>query len=100
MNRSRIIRYVRYLSHWCEREDIHGQYNSLYDLVLREQLLKFCDKDLQVWVHEHRPKNVKEVIDLVEAYQIAHKRSTSGGNRRNGTDRNFHINFSVNQGQV
>lgn len=94
------VRTEKYLSHWCEREDIHGQYNSLYDLVLREQLLKFCDKDLQVWVHEHRPKNVKEVIDLVEAYQTAHKRLTFGGNRKNGTDRNSQGNFNVNQGQV
>uniref|UniRef100_A0A8W8LH45 CCHC-type domain-containing protein n=1 Tax=Magallana gigas TaxID=29159 RepID=A0A8W8LH45_MAGGI len=93
------VRTEKYLSHWCEREDIHGQYNSLYDLVLREQLLKFCDKDLQVWVHEHRPKNVKEVIDLVEAYQTAHKRLTFGGNRKNGTDRNSQGNFNVNQGQ-
>lgn len=73
------VRTEKYLSHWCKREYIHGQYNSMYDLVLREQLLKFCDKDLQVWVHEHRPKNVKEVIDLVEAYQTAYKRSTFGG---------------------
>uniref|UniRef100_A0A8W8HLS0 CCHC-type domain-containing protein n=1 Tax=Magallana gigas TaxID=29159 RepID=A0A8W8HLS0_MAGGI len=93
------VRTEKYLSHWCEREDIHGQYNSLYDVVLREQLLKFCDKDLQVWVHEHRPKNVKEVIDLVEAYQTAHKRLTFGGNRKNGTDRNSQGNFNVNQGQ-
>ncbi|XP_052713999.1 uncharacterized protein LOC128187632 [Crassostrea angulata] len=56
-------------------------------------------KDYQVWVHEHRPKNVKEVIDLVEAYQTAHKRLTFGGNRKNGTDRNSQGNFNVNQGQ-
>lgn len=51
MNRSRIIRYVqKSIYRTGVKKKIHGQYNSLYDLVLREQLLKFCDKDLQVWV--------------------------------------------------
>ena len=91
------VRTEKYLAHWCEREEIHGQFNQLYDLILREQLLKFCDKELQVWVHEHRPKNVKEVIDLVEAYQVAHKRVMSGDTRRSGTDRNSQGNFKGNQ---
>ena len=87
----------KYLAHWCERGEIHGQFNQLYDLILREQLLKFCDKELQVWVHEHRPKNVKEVIDLVEAHQVAHKRVMSGDTRRSGTDINSQGNFKGNQ---
>ena len=75
------VRLERYLSHWCEREEVGGDYGRLYDLVLREQLLRYCSKELQVWVHEHKPKTVAEVVQLVEAYQIAHKnvRLSMGG---------------------
>ena len=74
------VRTERYLSHWCERQNIRHDYGKLNDMVLREQLLTFCPKELQIWVHEHKPDNVTEVVELVEAYQVAHKtvKSTAG----------------------
>jgi hypothetical protein len=56
--------------------------------MLREQLLRYCEKDLQAWVQEHKPKNAKEVIGLVEAYQVAHKKATTAESRKAVNDRN------------
>ncbi|CAC5425856.1 unnamed protein product [Mytilus coruscus] len=46
---------------------------KLLDLMLREQLLQTCSKDLKLWVNEHKPKYAHEVVDLAESYQVAHK---------------------------
>ena len=34
-----------------------------------------ADHDLQMWLREHQPKSVTELINLAEAYQLAHKES-------------------------
>ncbi|CAC5405556.1 unnamed protein product [Mytilus coruscus] len=67
------VKLERYLTHWCERESVGNSYERLLDLMLREQLLQTCSKDLRLWVNEHKPKSAHEVIDLAESYQVAHK---------------------------
>ena len=39
-----VDRAERYLNHWCERED----FDNLFHLALREQVVKSCSKDLQL----------------------------------------------------
>lgn len=67
------VKLERYLFHWCERETIGKSYDKLLDLMLREQLLQSCSKDLRLWINEHKPKTAQEVVDLAESYQVAHK---------------------------
>ena len=43
--------------------------------MLREQLIFSCDHELQIWLREHQPKAVEELVNLAEAYQTAHKDS-------------------------
>ncbi|KAL5019662.1 hypothetical protein ScPMuIL_002554, partial [Solemya velum] len=43
------VRLETYLKHWCEREDIGSDFGKLYDLLLREQVIQQCSKDLQLW---------------------------------------------------
>lgn len=54
--------------------------------MLREQLLKYPEKNLQERVHEHKTKNAKEVIDLVESYQVAHKVAIVADGRKGVND--------------
>lgn len=61
-----VDRVERCLNHWCEREEIGSDYDNLFDLVLREQVLKRCPKDLQFWLLEHSQKSIKKVITLQE----------------------------------
>ena len=67
------VKLERYLAHWCEREKIGNSFDKLLDLMLREQLLQTCSKDLRLWVNEHKPESAQEVVELAESYQVAHK---------------------------
>ena len=49
--------------------------DRLIDLILREQLVFSSDQDLQIWLREHQPKTVSELVNLAEVYQLAHKES-------------------------
>ncbi|MCG8044622.1 MAG: RNase H-like domain-containing protein [Candidatus Thiodiazotropha endolucinida] len=69
------VRLKSYFEHWKETEGIVNDYDQLVDLILREQLVFSSDQDLQIWLREHQPKTVAELVNLAEAYQLAHKES-------------------------
>ena len=58
------VRVEGFFRHWCEREDISVNFEKLFDLMMREKLLSGCDKDLKLWVQEHRPRNVNTLVEL------------------------------------
>ena len=74
------VRLEGFLKHWCEREKIAGSFEKLYDLLVREQLTLSSDKDLRLWIQEHKPDSVKSLVELAEAYQTAHKDVSVKGN--------------------
>jgi hypothetical protein len=58
------VRVEGFFRHWCEREDIGVNFEKLFDLMMREKLLSGCDKDLKLWVQEHRHRNVNTLVEL------------------------------------
>ena len=64
-----------YFDHWIDSETVNQNYENLVDLVVREQLMFSSSHDLQIWLREHQPKTVVEVVNIAEAYQLAHKDS-------------------------
>lgn len=53
--------------------------NDLVELMLVEQLITNMTPELQVWIREHQPKDMKELTDLAEAYRLA--RQGTGGKK-------------------
>ena len=45
-------------------ETVLGVAFSCILLMMREGLLSGCDKDLKLWVQEHRPRNVNTLVEL------------------------------------
>lgn len=82
-----VVRAERFFHHWCDREDIGSDFELLFDLILREQVIGSCSNDLQLWVREHTPKSIKDVITLSESFQVAHKGSNAGGGRGNAGEK-------------
>lgn len=78
-----VVRAERFFHHWCDRENIGSDYELLFDLILREQVIGSCSNDLQLWVREHTLKSIKDVITLSESFQVTHKGSNAGGGRGN-----------------
>lgn len=71
------VRLEGFLRHWCERESIGHDFRQLYDMIMREQLVMSSGSDLKIWLQEHKPKNIDELVSLAEAYQMAHKNMSS-----------------------
>lgn len=40
-----VVRAERFFHHWCDREDIGSDYELLFDLILREQVIGSCSND-------------------------------------------------------
>lgn len=66
------VRVESLLKHWCNREKA-DDFESLLDLILREQLINSCSPDLKVWIKERAPVNTKALVEIAEVYQTAHK---------------------------
>ena len=62
-----------YFKHWVEAEKVDSNYKQLYDLFLREQLIFTASQDLQIWLRERNPHTFKELTDMADTYQLAHK---------------------------
>ena len=69
------VRLRSYFDHWKETEAIDDDFDKLVDLIMREQLMFTSDHDLQMWLREHQPNSVADLVTLAEAYQLAHKES-------------------------
>ncbi|XP_065921959.1 uncharacterized protein [Magallana gigas] len=82
-----VVLAERFFHHWCDREDIGSDYELLFDLILREQVIGSGLNALQLWVREHTPKSIKDVITLSESFQVAHKGSNAGGGRGNAGEK-------------
>ena len=44
---------------------------------MREQLAMSSGSDLKTWLQENKPKDIKELVSLAEAYQMAHRNVSS-----------------------
>lgn len=87
------VRMRTYFDHWKENEAIGENFDKLVDLILREQLTFSSDHDLQIWLREHQPKKVSDLVNLAEAYQLAHKESDNKKYQK----KSFQFQFKTNK---
>lgn len=57
--------------------------------MMRERLLSGCDKDLKLWVQEHRPRNVNTLVELAESFQGARKHVQVGSSIKSQSGNSF-----------
>ena len=65
-------RLSEYFHRWVEMSRIHKTYECLVDLLLREQFLNCCSKDLKVYLREHKCSSIDHLAELAERYTEAH----------------------------
>ena len=68
------IRLGSYLNRWIELGNGAKSYDGLSDLILREQILAACDKDLALYLKERKPNSCLEMTQLADRYMEAHRR--------------------------
>ena len=67
-----IVRLRNYFRRWVELSHTEKTYEALEDLLVREQFLNSCSKNLAVFLKERSPKSTEEMAQLAEMYREAH----------------------------
>src|SRR5664279_1557851 len=74
-----IVRLSNYLKRWVELAGIDQSYEGLRDLIVREQFLIVCSKDLEIFLREGSVRELSEISKRAEHYIDAHKTRGLGG---------------------
>ena len=77
-----VARLGSYFDNWIKMADIGKTYEDLRDLLLREQFLVSCCKELAVFLRERKCTNLEVFLDHAERFNDAHGyfASSSGQN--------------------
>ncbi|XP_062610662.1 uncharacterized protein LOC134272448 [Saccostrea cucullata] len=65
------VRLGSYLDRWIEFGKVNNTYNGLYDLVLRDQFISICNRDLALFLKERILKNIEEMCMLEDQIKEA-----------------------------
>uniref|UniRef100_K1PG72 Uncharacterized protein n=1 Tax=Magallana gigas TaxID=29159 RepID=K1PG72_MAGGI len=60
-----------YLQRWLKMAHIAETYEALFDLVLRDQFLNVCNRDLILFLKERMPKSIQDMAQLADQYREA-----------------------------
>jgi len=67
-----LTRIDNYLEHWIELAKVTKSYEGLKTLIVQEQDLSTCPKEMAVHLKERKPKTLTELGDAAENYVEAH----------------------------
>lgn len=65
-------RMCHYFYQWVTLAKTEKTYESVCDLMLRENVIRKCKVDVRLFLKERIPKSLKETIKLTEQYVAAH----------------------------
>ncbi|XP_062609199.1 uncharacterized protein LOC134270945 [Saccostrea cucullata] len=68
-----VVRLGSYLDRWIELGRVNKTFDGLYDLILRDQFLFMCNKELTLFLKERIPKNIREMCDLADQFREARR---------------------------
>ena len=69
-----VIRLKNYLAKWLELSgSSHGNFDTLVDLIVKEQFINACSEDLAMYLLERGPKDLVELTAWAQMYLMAHK---------------------------
>jgi hypothetical protein len=81
---------VNYFGRWIEFAQIDKTYEGLLDLLVRDQLIQSCGRELTLFLKERKPKSIEEMADLADTFCDAR-----GGNTLQVTQRSERSERSV-----
>ena len=76
-----MTRLESYLKKWMQLASVKEEYEELRCLLVKEQFIDACHKDLAVFLREKKPKLLQEVVEAAERFQEAHGGHISGTRR-------------------
>ena len=67
-----IVRLDRYLLRWLELSDTKRTFDGLKDLIVKEQFIDSCPKDLAIHLRERAPETLAKIAKIADQYLEAH----------------------------
>ena len=67
-----IVRLSTYLVRWLELSNTEHTFQGLKDLIVKEQFIKSCPKELAVHLRERAPETLEEIAKIADQYLAAH----------------------------
>lgn len=69
-----IVRLSTYLIWWLELSKTKKTFEGLKDLIVKEQFINSCPKELAVHVRERAPETLEEMAKIADQYLEAHEK--------------------------
>ena len=66
------MRLDRYLLRWLELSDTERTFDGLKDLIVKEQFIDSCPKDLAIHLRERAPETLAQIAKIADRYLEAH----------------------------
>ena len=63
------VRMSSYLTKWIEMASTPKTYEGLFDLMMRDQLLHICNKDLALFLKERTPISLPQMATIADQYK-------------------------------
>ena len=67
-----IVRLSTYLIRWLELSKTEKTFEGLKDLIVKEQFINSCPKELAVHLRERAPETLEEIAKIADQYLEAH----------------------------
>lgn len=65
------VRLASYLTKWVEMAGCHKTYDGLFDLMMRDQLLHICNRELTLYLKERIPASLQAMATLADQFKEA-----------------------------
>ena len=63
-----IVRLSTYFMRWVELADTEQSFKGVKDLIVKEQFINSCPKELAVYMREQAPKNLDKMAKTADQY--------------------------------
>ena len=67
-----IVRLDRYLLRWLELSNTERSFEGLKDLIVKEQFIDSCPKELAIHLRERAPETLVQIAKIADQYLEAH----------------------------
>ena len=67
-----IVRLDKYLLRWLELSDTEQTFDGLKNLIVKEQFIDSCSKDLAIHLCERAPETLAKIAKIADQYLEAH----------------------------
>ena len=69
-----IVRLDTYLVRWLELLNTERSFEGLKDLIVKEQFIDACPKELAIHLRERAPETLVQIVKIADQYLEAHRK--------------------------